>query len=57
MVETKEKSKTKVEPEHRGSLWTHPYAAFVWLNVVLLFGLLGLGWLALEAGWLPDSGF
>ena len=41
------------EPEHRGSIWKHPYLIYAVLNL-LLFLVLGLiGWMAYENDWIP----
>ena len=44
------------EPEHRGSLWTHPYMLYVLLTMVLFVVLLILGWLAVSNDWIPNRG-
>lgn len=44
------------EPEHRGSIWTHPYLIYVYLTAVIFGVLLFLGWMALENGWIPSRG-
>jgi len=41
------------EPEHEGSLWTHPYAIYIILTVVLFVFLILMGYLALENDWIP----
>ena len=41
------------EPEHRGSLWTHPYMLYI-LGTVGLFGfLVFIAWLAIENDGIP----
>ncbi len=42
------------EPEHQGPLWTHPYMLYIVLTVVIFGGMLLIGWLALENGWIPS---
>lgn len=58
--ESKESPKSlqplKMEEEHTGSIWTHPYMLYVVLTVVLFLILLGLGYLASENGWVPSRG-
>ena len=44
------------EPEHKGSIWTHPYLVYVYLTAVLFGVLLFLGWMATENGWIPSRG-
>ena len=44
------------EPEHAGSIWTHPYMVYIYLTVVIFGFLLGVGWMALENGWIPKRG-
>jgi hypothetical protein len=44
------------EPEWEGSVWKHPYMIYILLTVVLFAFLLGMGWLALTQGWIPDRG-
>jgi hypothetical protein len=44
------------EPEHRGSVWKHPYMVYVLITAVLFAGLLAAGWLALSNGWIPSRG-
>lgn len=46
----------KNEEEHQGPIWKHPYLLYVLLTVVLFLFLLGMGWLALENGWIPNRG-
>ena len=41
------------EPEHEGSLVTHPYFAYIIATMVLALFLVFMGWLAIENGWLP----
>ena len=44
------------EPEWRASAWTHPYLLYS-AGVLLLFVfLLGMGYLAIHNGWIPDRG-
>lgn len=45
-----------MEPEHEGSIWKHPYMIYIVLTAVLFSGLLFIGWLAYENGWIPDRG-
>ena len=42
------------EPEHVGSIWTHPYMVYIYLTAALFLGLLLIGWLAWENGWVPS---
>jgi hypothetical protein len=42
------------EPEHQGPVWTHPYFLYIVLTAVLFLGLLFIGWLAWENGWVPS---
>lgn len=44
------------EPEHQGSIWTHPYMVYVVLTMVIFLFLVVLGALALKNGWLPNRG-
>lgn len=44
------------EPEHQGSIWKHPYMVYVYLTAALFGGLILLGWLGLENGWIPSRG-
>jgi hypothetical protein len=41
------------EPEHRGSLWKHPYMVYVWLTAILFAFLIFMGWLAVQNDWIP----
>ena len=41
------------EPEHQGSLVTHPFFAYILGTVVLALFLAFMGWLANENGWIP----
>ena len=44
----------RVEAEHQGPIWKHPYMAYVLLTAVLFVFLLGMGWLAWSNGWIPN---
>ena len=44
------------EMEHSGSIWTHPYMAYIWATMVLFLLLVFLGWLAWTNGWIPNRG-
>jgi hypothetical protein len=44
------------EPEHQGSLWTHPYMVYIWLTLVLFLFLVFVGYLGYTNGWIPDRG-
>jgi hypothetical protein len=44
----------KPEPEHEGSIWTHPYLLYILLTAALFLGLVFFGWLAYENGWVPS---
>jgi hypothetical protein len=46
----------QVEPEFRGPFWKHPVFLYLLLTGVLFLFLLGMGWLALDQGWIPDRG-
>ncbi|MGE0614764.1 MAG: hypothetical protein AB7P04_03915 [Bacteriovoracia bacterium] len=57
--QTPEKTQPKqvlVEPEHQGSIWTHPYMVYVLLTIVLFSVLLVVGYLALNNDWIPNRG-
>jgi hypothetical protein len=41
------------EPEHKGSIWKHPYLVYILLTVVLFVGLLVAAWLAQSNDWIP----
>jgi len=41
------------EPEHTGSIWTHPYFMYIYGTVFLALFLGLMGWLAYENGWIP----
>lgn len=41
------------EPEHKGSIWTHPYMIYIVLTVAIFGFLLFVGHLALENDWIP----
>jgi hypothetical protein len=41
------------EPEYQGSIWKHPYAIYIVLNLVLFGILLGIGYIAYHNGWIP----
>ena len=49
-------SDDKMEPEHQGSVWSHPYMLYVVLTAVIFIFLLVMGWLALSNGWIPSRG-
>ncbi len=44
------------EEEHTGPIWKHPYMAYILLTIALFLGLIGLGYLASENGWIPSRG-
>ncbi len=44
------------EPEHRGSIWTHPYMVYVILTMILFGFLCAMAFLALKNGLLPNRG-
>ena len=41
------------EPEHSGSLWSHPYFAYIAGTAILALFLVFMGWLALQNDWIP----
>ncbi len=43
-----------IEPEHRGSKWSHPYIAYIWLTVVLFLGLILAGYIGYQLGVIPN---
>ncbi len=45
----------KVEPEYKGSVWTHPYMIYLYVTVVLFFFLIAMGYFAYQSGWLPNA--
>lgn len=49
-------SAQKVEKEHSGSIWTHPYMIYIYLTVFLFLILVGVGYLAWTNGWIPNRG-
>ncbi len=44
------------EREHTGTIWKHPYFIYIYLTVVLFLGLVIIGWLGMENGWIPSRG-
>jgi hypothetical protein len=44
------------EEEHSGSIWTHPYLAYILCTLVLFLLLLLIGWIAWTQGWVPNRG-
>ncbi len=50
------KKTLKHEEEHTGSIWKHPYMIYVILTAILFIFLLGISWLALSNGWIPNRG-
>jgi hypothetical protein len=44
------------EPEHKGSIWTHPYFIYIYLTAAIFVFLGLIGWLAYENGWIPNRG-
>ena len=48
--------KSWLKGEHWKTGWTHPYALFVYLNIILAIFLGLMGWAAVHFGWLPDKG-
>jgi hypothetical protein len=44
------------EPEHKGSIWTHPYLLYILLTV-LLFGILcAVAYFCYQSDWIPSRG-
>lgn len=43
----------KPEPEHKGSIWKHPYLLYVAATAGLFGFLLLAAWLAWSNGWIP----
>jgi len=44
------------EPEHQGSIWSHPYMVYIYLTLALFGFLIFMGWMALQNGWIPKRG-
>lgn len=42
------------EPEHEGSIWTHPYMIYIWITAVLAIFLGIMAYLAWTEGWIPQ---
>jgi hypothetical protein len=54
-VSEKKPSRTSQnEPEHSGSVWSHPYMIYILLTALLAVFLGVIAWLALQEGWLPQ---
>lgn len=47
---------SSVEPEFVGSIWRHPYMAYVYLTAIIFGGMILIGWMALDQGWIPSRG-
>lgn len=47
------KEERRVEPEHSGSLWKHPYLIYIGLTVALFLFLVVIGFVALSNNWIP----
>lgn len=45
------------EPEHRGSMWTHPYVLYLILTLLLFLLLLLASWYVWSSGLVPNRGF
>jgi hypothetical protein len=45
-----------VEPEHSGSIWTHPYMVYCILSGVLFILVTIVAWFAFSSGWIPNRG-
>ena len=43
------------EPEHQGSIWSHPYMLYIWITVIIFAVLLSAGYLAVTQGWIPHG--
>jgi hypothetical protein len=57
-METKKDPTSKMtvkpsEPEHVGTIWTHPYFMYVYGTVILALFLGFMGWLAYVNDWIP----
>lgn len=55
-MDQKTQPKLSPEPEHVGSIWTHPYMLYIVLTILLFAVLIVAGWLAFTNGWIPSRG-
>lgn len=46
----------KTEPEHKGSIWKHPYLVYVLLTMFLFGFLVLMAVLAWKYQWIPSRG-
>ena len=53
-IEMKNSKVSAPEPEWEGSIWKHPYMAYIVLTLVLFAFIMGMGWLAWTQGWTPE---
>ena len=45
----------KVEPEHQGSKWKHPYVVYIWATLLLFAFLIAAATIGYRLGIIPNT--